>query len=833
MRDLAKRLGQNKTSASRRSSGAHVKNRYDMSLAEKVVSVLPKVRKEGDHYRAPCPVHGGRNFNLAFGDGEDGSLWAKCHSKGCAHKDILESLRGFGAPIPKQMRRTPKVKVAAAADVQALLLPETPATLQHPQEKPENPGETRCNGTVQPLRNDSNGACHGLTLEQYAAAKNLPIKFLSDLGLTDTKVRGAPAIAIPYGDTAGNEGARRLRTAMTGDNRFCWRKGSKPSLYGLSHLALMRGAGYMTLVEGESDCHTLWHHEVPALGLPGATMWKEERDAQHFAGFDKIIVVIEPGDGGKELLKSVSASSIRDRVHLLTLADKDPSGLHLKDPAGFKQAWEAAILTAVPLAEFEERLRAEASADAWKICEALARRPNILDEFEETLRRCGVVGEAKLVRLIYLALTSRVLDRPVSMAIKGPSSGGKSYTLEMVLKFFPPSAYFSRTSFSERALAYGKEPLQHRFIIIYEVTGMEGEMQNLLIRTLLSEGRLSYETVVKGPSGLEPLVIERDGPTGLIVTTTALRLHPENETRLLSVTVTDTPEQTKAIFRALASPPLQVDLQNWQSLQEWLVSQSPEVCIPFADRLAELMPPAGVRLRRDFKLVLSLIRTHALLHRATRQTDAEGRVIAQIDDYREVWRLIGDLVAAGVEAKTPKTVRETVEAVVLLLADDKRDNVTLGDIAKALRLDKSSTSRRVANAVAMGFIRNQEEKKGRPGKYVIGESIPDQADILPDPDRCNEGCGGDAETVATEKRQKSADNDGVLQCCSESGDQESQSAPDVTCEHCDKGPLKGQKLRLYVLDDTGERKVWLHYRCIFDWQQAQPDGPAQLASHWQ
>src|SRR5262245_44534437 len=51
MRDLAKRLSQNKTSTSRCSSGTHVNKRYDMSLAEKVASVLPKVRKEGDWYR--------------------------------------------------------------------------------------------------------------------------------------------------------------------------------------------------------------------------------------------------------------------------------------------------------------------------------------------------------------------------------------------------------------------------------------------------------------------------------------------------------------------------------------------------------------------------------------------------------------------------------------------------------------------------------------------------------------------------------------------------------------------------------------------------------------
>ena len=32
----------------------------------------------------------------------------------------------------------------------------------------------------------------------------------------------------------------------------------------------------MVLVEGESDCHTLWHHGVEALGIPGASNFKEE-----------------------------------------------------------------------------------------------------------------------------------------------------------------------------------------------------------------------------------------------------------------------------------------------------------------------------------------------------------------------------------------------------------------------------------------------------------------------------------------------------------------------------------------------------------------------------
>ena len=57
---------------------------------------------------------------------------------------------------------------------------------------------------------------------------------------------------------------------------------------------------------------------------------------------------------------------------------------------------------------------------------------------------------------------------------------------------------------SDRALAYSSEPLQHRHLVIYEAAGMASEFATYLIRTLLSEGRLRYETVEKTKDGLTP-----------------------------------------------------------------------------------------------------------------------------------------------------------------------------------------------------------------------------------------------------------------------------------------------------------------------------------------
>jgi hypothetical protein len=247
-----------------------------------------------------------------------------------------------------------------------------------------------------------------------------------------------------------------------------------------------------------------------------------------------------------------------------------------------------------------------------------------------------------------------------------------------------------------------------------------------------SEGRVRYETVEKTKEGLVPRLIEREGPTGLIVTTTSLRLHPENETRMLSLTITDTCEQTAAVFRALAQEAHrdEIDLTRWQALQTWIATGPNRVSIPFANRLAELVPPVAVRLRRDFKTVLMLIRANAMLHQASRRRDEDGRIIGQIQDYVVVRELIADLVAVGVDATVKPEVREVIRAVSALIEKGQQE-VRQSELKSALQLDKSAISRRVADALDGGFLKNLEDRKGRPARLIIGEALPDNQEVLP------------------------------------------------------------------------------------------------------
>ncbi len=683
-----------------------------------LLSRLPGVTQCGGGWTARCPAHNDHQNSLSVHH-RDGRWLLKCHA-GCAWQDIVGALG---------------LKAQALFDEGSCGGGRS------------TPADNRA--TAQPLMRTSNGATGersdaddvvapigaGLTLDQYVAAKNIPAEFLRAIGLTEINYDRMPALRIPYRGIAGEEQAIRIRIALDGD-RFRWKSGSKPLLYGLHRIGDARKAGHVALVEGESDCHTLWFHGVPALGVPGAANWREDRDAGHLDGIDTVYVVVEPDRGGDAVREWLARSSIRHRAKLVRLPTKDPSALHLEGPEEFLKRWRAACDSAIAWTQAEAESGAAERADAWKLCGRLAGKTDILEELDHTLSELGLVGERRTAKLVYLAVTSRLLDRPVSIAVKGPSSGGKSFVVESTLKLFPPEAFYALSAMSDRALAYSSEPLQHRHLVIYEAAGMASEFATYLIRTLLSEGRLRYETVEKTKDGLTPRLIEREGPTGLIVTTTMLRLHPENETRMLSLTITDTQNQTAAVFRALAREggEPEVDLSPWRALQTWLAKGPAAVTIPFADRLAQMVPPLAVRLRRDFKTVLMLIRAHALLHQATRQRDASGRIVATLDDYRAVRALVANLVAEGIDATVKPEVRETVEAASRLL-DEGNSEVRQTDLARTLKLDKSSISRRVGAALDGGFLKNLEDRKGRPARLVLGDPMSGDLEVLPSAER--------------------------------------------------------------------------------------------------
>jgi hypothetical protein len=102
-----------------------------------------------------------------------------------------------------------------------------------------------------------------------------------------------------------------------------------------------------------------------------------------------------------------------------------------------------------------------------------------------------------------------------------------------------------------------------------------------------------------------------------------------------------------------------------------------------------------------------------VLHQATRQKDEHGRIVADVDDYAVVRELVADTMAEGVGATVSETAQQTVEAVAAIASPE---GVQRRPLADRLGLDKSNVSRRLRHAADGGYVRNLEDKRGKPGR---------------------------------------------------------------------------------------------------------------------
>jgi len=371
----------------------------------------------------------------------------------------------------------------------------------------------------------------------------------------------------------------------------------------------------------------------------------------------------------------------------------------------------------------------------------LLESPNLMHKAVTTINALGYEapdGYDYLPRIVFLAFTSRLLKRPLNLVVSGLSASGKSFLVMTTARLFPADAIYSLSGMSERVLAYTDANLVHRMLVIGEASALHREgIGASLLRAIAWEGHLVYETVEKTNDGLKPRRIEKPGPTGFITTTTGA-VEKELNTRVLEVTVPDTPAATRIILRATAEranghAPEEPDLTVWHAAQRWLEQDGArEVTIPYAERLAELVPDKLVRMRRDFTQILTIIQVHAALFQRQRDCDTDGRIIASEADYRGAYEIAGkifqDIAAGGI---TPQ-VRETVQAVFELTRVD--ETVGIARLSTHLELDKSAIKRRVQRALRDGYLVNDETRSRQPMKLRIGDALPEDIAALPHPE---------------------------------------------------------------------------------------------------
>jgi hypothetical protein len=506
-------------------------------------------------------------------------------------------------------------------------------------------------------------------------------------------------------------------------------------------------------------------------------------------------------DALKELIDAAVAGALSDtQIESLVATAARAAGIKEKIANGFvKEAQEERRRKeeATPDAREEKRRRAEAEAKAAKItreaeierlrrsCSAIAMSKTLLADMERLVHRMGLVGEGAAIRGTYIAGTSRLLRRiAISFLRRGAPASGKNIQINKVLFLFPREAVIVISSATPQALIYEGEDendvnaLKHKIIAIGEAAvlarkanGDEHPMVPML-RTMLADGHLDHSIPLPQGTGATPktIHIRRDGPMCLMLTSARDNIEDEMMTRLLCSDADESGFQTKrVVLAAWRSEPKKAvaadELQRWVDFQKWLELDAPpdgyEVIIPFAMAIAnahlkllkQQRAALQLRVRRDTTAFRAAIEASAVIHKADREADAPGRIIATLEDYEQAHNAFDAGMAALYGIKQSGAIKAALRAVIAVAGEQDATGaaqlgvsykITLAALRHKLGFASNRTVlNRLESLVDLGVIEEDEEKHGRgkgsPHHYRIkkweidstglGNVFPTRADV--------------------------------------------------------------------------------------------------------
>jgi hypothetical protein len=398
-----------------------------------------------------------------------------------------------------------------------------------------------------------------------------------------------------------------------------------------------------------------------------------------------------------------------------------------KDGSPTREAVPEKRSSADLLAEMPQAIRNEAAV--------FLADPNLVERVLDDIEAMGVAGERELTGTIYLAGTSRLLDKPASMIVQGPSSSGKSHAIDKTSCLFPPEAVIHATQMTPQALFHMKSgELKHKFIVAGERSSLMGEEAaeaTRALREMQSAGRLSKLMPVKEDGSIVTARIEQEGPIAYVESTTQSKIFAEDANRSLLLQTDEQPSQTRRIVDRLAADcqgevraaAVEGIIQRHHALQRLL--QPKIIVIPFARRLGNSFPTERVEVRRAFQQVLSMIQAITLLHQFQRAQDEQGRLIAVMEDYQLARHLLAKPMARLLGRTLTEAARRCYERIRARAAD----SFTTRDVIQKEKTSDRAVRGWLSEMHDAGLLEQVEAPRGRlPAKWCWGKTTLEEVD---------------------------------------------------------------------------------------------------------
>ncbi|MFC1636603.1 hypothetical protein ACFL5Z_17370 [Planctomycetota bacterium] len=387
----------------------------------------------------------------------------------------------------------------------------------------------------------------------------------------------------------------------------------------------------------------------------------------------------------------------------------------------------------------------------------ILKSENLFEQISSDIGDIGIAGEEQLRLMLYVIMTSRLLDKPLSGIIQGASSSGKSYTLETVAKLMPSDQVVQAHDFTEQALYYLPHgSLRHKVVIagerLHKRHGKSGQASDnsKAFREMVGSGVLRKAVTVKGSEGkFVTQQIEQPGPIAYLESTTATKINDEDATRLLPLVTDESAEQTALVIETMRSEAKgnkvnkterQEIIERHHAMQRLL--KPLEVRIPFIDKLS--LPTTSIATRRTFGQLRSMIQAVALLRQFQKEikhhdaTDAEF-IEADADDYE----VVHDLMKPILERVYSQLDQKSLDMLGILL--DKtavRDgdvikeyqSFTNPDCQKWTGLSESTVRRRLTALKFAGIVYAAQFGNPRQWRIIQADSVSSVDVGLPKPE---------------------------------------------------------------------------------------------------
>lgn len=301
-----------------------------------------------------------------------------------------------------------------------------------------------------------------------------------------------------------------------------------------------------------------------------------------------------------------------------------------------------------------QRQTAVTSNEQKLACLEFLKQPDLITRIDQLIETSGVVGEERTRKLLFIIASTYKMSDPLHALVQGTSGSGKSHLINSIGSCLPPEDVMSMTRVTSKSFYhYNKEELVDKLMLIQDYDGLDEEAQ-YAFRELQSAGNISSSTTYKDRSGniISTVKVVKSHFASLLATTKA-EVYYDNMSRSLIIGVDESDEQTQRIIahqnKRLAGL---IDTKEEKKAKEFLQHclrriKPMEVVNCYADKIA--LPLEAKMLRRLNSHYQAFVKQITILHQHQRETDDQGRLIAEPQDLKMACDILFDAIMLKVD----------------------------------------------------------------------------------------------------------------------------------------------------------------------------------------